>query len=803
MMNQPTFSIQNFLCFFFALIPCLKSEYRAIERLHVRIASAKERLKFLRRCIEEKVIPKSMSWLWRLGSDDPFPKQALEHIRRAMDQLQDDINYFYFESRRSKHAFFGEVDNSRLQSQLQRCFHQVSDEHRARKRIDLEKKLQKLIDNSPWSLFSIRENVVNKSSFVLKKRHLELLGYGLNFAFPHEKRNFFSFVEHLEKNKYSPNNVKYNCIFMNLDQIFDNLKHNFSTFFPKRFRVALNELKREKSIKICKADKGSKVVVINVNDYNSKIKQLLDDTTVYKKVNKNPLKKMQSQFNKGLKVIEEKYNFHYLKKFESRLPSLPYIYGLPKIHKVETPLRPIVSNVNCPTYQLSKWLTKELSPLLGSFSNAHLKHNVDLINRLKDIIPGKQKFISFDVSSLYTNVPLKPTLDFIKRKMPLLELDLSIPIDCYIELIELCLKNSFFQFGDDFYEQIFGLAMGCPLSSFLANMFLEHIESDFLPKYNRVKPTFWWRYVDDVLSLVPLNFNLEHFLDFLNNLYPTLKFTFEWEVEHKIPFLDVMIHNLETNLSFSVYRKPTNSEGYMHFFSYSALYIKVGLAQSLFLRALRVCSKEFLDEEINHIFNSLKKLAYPQHILKKALTKARRTFYHNTNVKNINNKNKNHIVVPYVPFLEKMKRPLTQFNTNLVFNYENKLSHNLVMNKPKDKLTSGVYKIPCKDCEKSYIGETGRCLQKRITEHKKDIVMQKSESGVAEHVREFDHFFDFKNAKIVYPSKNIAKRHIVESTLIATLKKSNKTCNLNLGFSPHNEFLTNHLKEIINLDEFG
>ena len=334
-----------------------------------------------------------------------------------------------------------------------------------------------------------------------------------------------------------------------------------------------------------------------------------------------------------MKFIEEKYSAHYLKRFVSRLPSLPYIYGLPKVHKAQMPLRPIVSNVNCPTYQLSKWLTKELSPLLGSFSNAHLKHNVDLINRLKNISPGKQKFISFDVSSLYTNVPLIPTLDFIKRKMPLLDLDLSLPLDCYIELIELCLKNSFFQFSDNFYEQIYGLAMGCPLSSFLANMFLEHVESELLPKYNGVKPTFWWRYVDDVLSLVPLNFNLDHFLNFLNNIYPSLKFTFEWECEHKIPFLDVMIHNLETKLSFSVYRKPTNSEGYLHFFSFSALYIKVGLAQSLFLRALRVCSPEFLDDEINHIFKSLKKLAYPQHVLKRALTKARKTHYNNTNDK--------------------------------------------------------------------------------------------------------------------------------------------------------------------------
>ena len=104
-----------------------------------------------------------------------------------------------------------------------------------------------------------RKNVINKSSFFLKSHHIELLGYGLNFALPHEKRNLFSFVEHLEKNKKSPESIKYNCIFMNLDQIFQSLKSDFNNFFPKRFRVALAELKKEKSIRICKADKGSKL----------------------------------------------------------------------------------------------------------------------------------------------------------------------------------------------------------------------------------------------------------------------------------------------------------------------------------------------------------------------------------------------------------------------------------------------------------------------------------------------------------------------------------------------------------------
>ena len=302
---------------------------------------------------------------------------------------------------------------------------------------------------------------------------------------------------------------------MNLDEIFKCLKQDYNNYLPKRYKIALNELKNDKSIRISKADKGSKMVIMDHDQYVRKIKSLLADTNVYKKVRQSPLKMMQQDFNKGLKSIINKYNADQLKIYTSRLPSLPYIYGLPKIHKNNIPMRPIVSNINSPSYKLAKWLAKELSPLLGSFSPSHLKHNTDLLNRLKNVIPQNKKFISFDVSSLYTNVPVKVTLAFIKRKFSTLKnLNLKMPVDCYIDLIELCLKNSFFQFGDEFFEQIFGLMMGSPLSAILGNLFLEHVESELLQSYKGTHPSFWWRYVDDIISLVDPNFDLKTFYIF-------------------------------------------------------------------------------------------------------------------------------------------------------------------------------------------------------------------------------------------------------------------------------------------------
>ncbi len=117
-------------------------------------------------------------------------------------------------------------------------------------------------------------------------------------------------------------------------------------------------------------------------------------------------------------------------------------------------------------------------------------------------------------------------------------------------------------------------------------------------------------------------------------------------------------------------------------------------------------------------------------------------------------------------------------------------------NKPSQKSTDhGVYKIPCKCCDKFYIGETGRDLAQRLKEHKTDIINRKSHSGVANHVLETSHNFDFEQAKIVYPCSDKRKRHLVESALI--IEQSEYCVNLNTGFSPHNKLLAKTICSLV------
>ena len=75
------------------------------------------------------------------------------------------------------------------------------------------------------------------------------------------------------------------------------------------------------------------------------------------------------------------------------------------------PLRPIVSNINTLTYNLVKFLSKLLSPLRQSDHNVRSTKDFNQ-NIKKENIPTGYKMVSFNVKSLFTNVPLDQTINY-------------------------------------------------------------------------------------------------------------------------------------------------------------------------------------------------------------------------------------------------------------------------------------------------------------------------------------------------------------------------------------------------------
>ena len=97
-------------------------------------------------------------------------------------------------------------------------------------------------------------------------------------------------------------------------------------------------------------------------------------------------------------------------------------------------------------------------------------------------------YLSFDVVSLFTKVPIDEALQVVSTALQndsSLSDRTAIPIETICNLVELCLKSTYFQFENNFYKQIEGASMGSPLSPVIANLYMEYFESLALESWNQ------------------------------------------------------------------------------------------------------------------------------------------------------------------------------------------------------------------------------------------------------------------------------------------------------------------------------
>ena len=309
---------------------------------------------------------------------------------------------------------------------------------------DLSRKLENLVNDSPWKKFSVHDNTHNMSSCLLTENKRDILRYGLSFAMKPFKKCALDmlvpchdFLNTLPFDNRSPSliGVLYEGFIKSVKSV-DNITN--------RFRKNLGSLKKDQSIIVTKANRDGKVVLMDREVYHDKMLDLISDRETYKPLISNPLSRIQSTFNKGLKEITRDIDFD-VNRFISRLPRLPYMYGLPKIHKPNIPLRSIISSRGAPSYVLAKWLAGILTPLLGRFSNAHVRNNMDFMDKIKNVSFSCSKMISYNVASLFTKVDPSCTLNFLSRKLSeLYPTELPLPVNVVIDLIRLCVNDNVF-----------------------------------------------------------------------------------------------------------------------------------------------------------------------------------------------------------------------------------------------------------------------------------------------------------------------------------------------------------------------
>ena len=757
--------------------------YRLYER---RLTSAKKltnQIRFLKDCIEEQVIPKMFGHVAHPSFDgSPFPEYAraflLDQTLEAKSRKED----LLLNLRHLRSDLRPTLPDAVFEGAMNRAGEVAHYKCMAHKR-SINRKLVSLCNQSRWEQFSNPDSVIVLTNSTIDKDQRILLSLGLSFSLGTSEKDLIDSISRVNNFNYYHPEINANFLKGVCLQAFGCGKK--FTVLPKRFQTALSNLANSKDIKIMKADKGGAVVVMDTIEYNVKAMRLLHDKDTYTKVVKPPtISTIQTQFNRNVRNIvsvlpNSDIKNNILSKLTVKLPSFSYFYGTPKVHKTGVPLRPIIATCGSPQSYLAKWLANNLSPLLGKISNSHLVHSMDFLDRLRKLGPVSGKLISLDVTALFTNVPLEFVLDNLKHAATSGIFSPPIPIAKFCELIKLCVDATIFVFDGEVYQQKFGVAMGSPLSPILANLCMEFLERNYIQVLpDNIKPILWVRYVDDIFIIYQHDeASLNRFLTTINNLLPTIKFTVESEEDGKLPFLDVLvIHNKDTrSLSFKVYRKPTNSENYIHYYSHHSPNTKANIVTNMFSRALKICDPPYLDQEIDHILLTFKNLGYPQFFLRKCLSRANRQWYNPRPPRNSPNHN-NYLTLPFSSEFINIQKSISNVNTktpgkeniDLAFKYSNTLRNRLVRNNSKinDKKV-GVYCIPCLDCSLCYIGESGRSLPIRLEEHKRACRLGSNYSAVASHSLDVGHRIGFKQSQIVYNSRDRNTRRTVEGALIS------------------------------------
>ena len=607
---------------------------------------------------------------------------------------------------------------------------------------------QNVVNEDKGKSFCVKENVdsfINLSDYQLTDDEKQLLNLGLNCHLQpkYDKLHKKVELEVLYKNLLDIESKSLISISHKLaDQLrCESTKHRYkkhNSLLTPNLKTAANNLKHNDKIVIRKADKSSMYVILNKEEYLSKVDSILADSSKFQLIKRNPTEQLKQNANRLVETLNAVQD-------DLKIPKIigdfkpGYLYGNVKTHKEGNPLRPIISQIPTPTYNLAKRLNQIISPYIPN--QFCLKSSADFIDLLQT---NKQEGIiaSLDVESLFTNVPINDTIKIILHEVYNHDHLLPPKIPPYIlgEFLKLCTKEAPFKCPrGKLYVQIEGVAMGSPLGPTFANFYMGNLEKTIFSDPD-MKPSIYARYVDDTFVQV----KDENELIKLKNCFQSnskLNFTYELSIDNKLPFLDVLVESSDNTFNTRVYHKPTDNGNCMNGDSECVDKYKVSVITNYLNRAYKV-SKTWEDFhiEVLHIKQRLINNNYTNSMVDTEINK----FLTQKETKD-NKKDKNSIPVYYESQMhlnykieERVIKNIIYDNTkctspndklDLIFYYKNKKTSQLIMknnlNPPPTQLeqTNVVYEFTCPMSHSQvtkYIGLTQTTLSQRLTFHRQN-----------------------------------------------------------------------------------
>lgn len=633
------------------------------------------------------------------------------------------------------------------------------------------------IDNSKW--------FKNLSDVNIPQDISDLLSLGPKFAVPCEEKSrlrldrFLADVENIIEEL--PDNSK-DLTRASTTNVITNFVQNSHvkqlSSIGRAYKMAKNFLKEHPQLLILQSDKGGCTVAMNKTEYHEKTRTLLQDEKTYKKLLRDPTLSLQNKFNRLIKQLKEKGEiteqlFKHLTIYNS---SCPKLYCLPKVHKQNIPLRPIVSSVNSITYNASKFLAGVLETMYGDTDGINVKDTFSFVNNVQNmVLPQNFELVSLDVISLFTNIPLDLIVEILKNDWEDLKEHTTLSYESFFKLVDFVFKNTFFTFDNEYYLQIFGTPMGSPISPILAKVVLDRLISDVTPRLPFTFP-FLYKYVDDIICAIPTD-KKQVTLDTFNAFNTAIQFTMECETDHSVPFLDTMVIRQENGaIILDWYQKPTASGRFLNYYSNHPKNQKLNTVIAMKNRVSHICHEMFLRDNLKKLYNIFLNNGYPKYLLKKLIYNS--NFFDGPTDDN-NQQPLKYRKLPHINGLtDRIVSFFKDFPEIKIAKY-NTLTNAHLFSKIKDKTpdllkSNVIYELPCLGCEGVYIGQTSQWLKQRITQHKSDCGLGKNSCAVVHHQQTTGHKFDFDRVKILDREDKLKSRLFLE---MYHIQKSNNSLN--------------------------
>lgn len=373
-------------------------------------------------------------------------------------------------------------------------------------------------------------------------------------------------IKYLKIFKKIPHNWVY-TVSRQCDKLMD-IYSDFNLKHPSLDIRSLQEYLRHNRLILKPADKNLGWVICDLTWYESECFKHLEDTKTYKFIPRPDLKEIFT-------LLKGQLNNKFTKNFIKHIPKDPKVsrfHVLPKIHKNPITTRPIVPNFDTIISPLSKFLDKELAPLLLDFPWI-LRNSLDLINDLKIMTlhpndkENKLLLVTADATSLYTNINTDKALNLLKAYYN--KGKISMPKMRWMTIVRLIgfvLKNNYLQFKDKHYLQINGTAMGVAFAPNYAQLYLAILEEqNFRTNRDYKKIKYYRRYIDDTFTIINTS-DLGVFTEFLTTLDDNISWTV-LSSPKKISFLDVWLMidyntKLIGRISYEPFKKPLNLDHY-------------------------------------------------------------------------------------------------------------------------------------------------------------------------------------------------------------------------------------------------